>query len=80
MGVHYLWPCNLVAWKHWQGVQTQWNTGMAGATGLRYEGVRAYLDECGLQGDERRDVWRAIAACEAASLAAWARRRAEQKT
>lgn len=76
--VLYLWPSNVAAWQHWQGVQTQWNTGMAGATGLRYEGVRAYLQECGLQGEERSEVWRGICACEVATLAAWAQRRDEK--
>lgn len=77
--VIYLWPSNVLAWRYWEGVQTQWNVGMAGATGLRYEGVRAYLDECGLQGPERGDVWRGICACESATLAAWAELRDQKK-
>ncbi len=52
---------------------------MAGATGLRYEGVRAYLDECNLQGDERREVWRGITACEVATMGAWSQRRSDKK-
>jgi len=67
------------AWRHWQSVQTQWNVGMAGATGLRYEGVRAYLQEAGLRGAQRQDAWRGICVCEAATLAAWAKQRAQQR-
>lgn len=71
----YLWPCNVQAWKCWQGVRTQWRTGMADPTGLDYAGVRAYLDLQGLEGDERRSVFAGIQACEAATLAAWAEQR-----
>lgn len=75
----YLWPCNVAAWQHWQGVQTQWRVGgMGGATGLDYAGVRAYLDECGLGGDDRQAAWRGICACESATLVAWGEQRANQ--
>lgn len=69
----YLWPCNLAAWQHWQGVQTQWRTaGMGGATGLDYAAVRAYLDEHTLAGQERQDIFTGICAAERATLQAWA--------
>lgn len=45
---------------------------MAGATGLDYAGVRAYLDEQGLAAHERREVFAGIQACERATLSAWA--------
>ena len=47
---------------------------MSGATGLCYAGVRAYLDELGHTGPERRDIWLGIQAAERATLDA----RAEQ--
>lgn len=75
----YLWPDNVVAWHAWQSVQTQWRAGMAGATGLDYAGVRAALDELGLAGDERRDVWRGIQAAERATLEVWAERRERER-
>jgi predicted peroxiredoxin len=53
-------------------VQTQWRSGMGGATGLDYAGVRAYLDESGLAGDERKDIFTGIRAAEGATLQAWA--------
>lgn len=45
---------------------------MAGATGLCYAGCRAYLDELGHTGPERRSIWLGIQAAERASLDVWA--------
>lgn len=59
-------------------MQTQWRVGMSGRDGLDYAGVRAYLDESGLCGDERRDIFKAIRAAEQASLEAWAEQRRMQ--
>jgi hypothetical protein len=75
----YLWPCNYEAWRHWQALQTQWRIGgMGGASGLDYAGVRAYLDESGLRGATRKEVWAGICACEAATLEGWAQQRADK--
>jgi len=72
--VAYLWPCNVDAWNVWCELQTQWNrAGMSGArSGLRYEGVRAHLDELGLCGDERREIYDGVRAAECATLDAQA--------
>jgi hypothetical protein len=56
-------------------VQTQWRVGMSGATGLDYAGVRAWLDEDGIDGDERRDLWRCIVAAERSTLSVWSEQR-----
>lgn len=77
--VVYLWPDNVLAWRCWQGVQTQWRVGMGGATGLDYAGVRAFLDEQQLSGDERREVFAGIQACEWATLEVWAEQRERQE-
>ena len=77
--VAYLWPDNLLAWRCWQGVQTQWRVGMGGATGLDYAGVRAFLDEQDLQRDERREVFAGIQACERATLEVWAEQREREQ-
>lgn len=65
----YLWPENERAWACWCGVQTQWRVGTAGVTGLDYAGVRAFLDEELLVGDERREVFAGIRAAESETLA-----------
>jgi hypothetical protein len=72
----HLWPENVLAWRCWQALQTQWRVGMAGATGLDYAGVRAWLQDAGLTDAERTDVWPGIQACEHATLEVWAERRA----
>lgn len=80
--VAWLWPCNVSAWNHWQNVQTQWRVGMGGRTGLDYAGVRAYLDEVGLQGGERTETFQGIQAAEQAVLEVWteqARERQQQQ-
>lgn len=71
----YLWPCNLRAWQVWAAVQSQWRNGVAGREGLDYAGVRAYLDEAGLCGDERSSIFAGIQAAESAALEAWAEQR-----
>jgi hypothetical protein len=71
----YLWPDNVRTWRLWLAVQTQWRVGMSGVTGLDYAGVRAYLDEEEVVGDERRESFVGIRAAESATLAAWAERR-----
>jgi len=66
----YLWPCNVAAWDIWCDVQSQWRHGMGGPTGLDYAGVRAHLDEIGLYGEERREVYAGIRAAERATIEA----------
>jgi len=69
----YLWPCNVRAWDCWCDVQTEWRSpGMGGTAWLDLAGVRAYLDEEGITGDERKDIWAGIRAAQAATLEAWA--------
>jgi len=48
---------------------------MSGATGLDYTAVCAYLDEAGLQGEPRADVWAGVRAAERETLAVWAEQR-----
>lgn len=69
----YLWPECVPIWHAWQAVQTQWRTGVAGATGLCYAGVRAWLAECGPEDKtERREWWACLQAAERATLEVWA--------
>lgn len=78
----YLWPCNLLAWSVWQQVQTEWRSSGMGATWLDYGGVRAYLDEMGYSGQERKDIFAGIRAADSAMREVWvqqAKDRAEQQ-
>jgi hypothetical protein len=47
---------------------------------LDLAGVRCYLDEEGLHGEERRDVFRGIRAAAAATTAVWAEQAKERET
>lgn len=77
--VVYLWPDNLRAWQCWCGVQTQWRTSHAGATGLDYAGVRAWLLDEVPDDAQRRDIWRGLQACEIARLDVWAQQRQQRE-
>jgi hypothetical protein len=81
--VLYLWPDNVTAWRCWQELQTQWRVGVAGATGLDYAGVAAYLDEeqraRRLRRRERAGVWTSLRAAETAVLAVWGEQRRKRE-
>lgn len=74
-----LWTENVPAWNAWLAVQTQWRVGMAGATGLDYQGVRAALDEMGLDPEQRRSIFCSLQACERAALEAWDEQREQRQ-
>jgi hypothetical protein len=69
---HWLWPCNVAAWHYWQQVQTEYRISAEGPPWLDYAGVRAHLDEAGLQGSERREIWAGIRAADAVTREVWA--------
>lgn len=52
---------------------------MAGATGLDYAAVRSYLDEEGLEGEERQHVWACLRLAEREVLDAVALRRQRER-
>lgn len=60
-------------------MQTQWRTGAVGSTGLDYAGVRADLDELGIEGEQRREIWLGIKACERAVLDVWEESRQRER-
>lgn len=71
---YYLWPCNVPTWTHWQEVATEYRASpLGGSNWLDYSGVRAYLDEEGLQGEERKTIWAGIRAADEATRRAWAK-------
>lgn len=76
--VVWLWPENVQAWHHWCEVQTQWNVGMGGATGLDYAGVRAYLQISVPKRKARTEVFEGIRAAERATLEVWDQQRKDR--
>jgi hypothetical protein len=75
----YLWPDCVPIWNHWQEVQTQWRAGMAGATGLDYAGVTAYLGAAEPDEEARREAFEAIRKAERAVLSVWAAKFGRQR-
>jgi hypothetical protein len=70
----YLWPELVPLWQLWGRVQTQWRTGMAGATGLDYAGVRAALPLCGVPRRKWRELFTGLQLLESEVLQVWAER------
>lgn len=69
--VVFLWPENLPIWNHWLALQTQWRTGAAGATGLDYAAVLAYLAFAEPARAARREAFTCLQAMERAVLCVW---------
>lgn len=76
----FLWPENVDTWAHWCALQTQWRTGMAGATGLDYTAVRAWLEAHCDSPERVREHWAGIREAEAAVLEVWADQRAQRES
>lgn len=72
----FLWPCNVPAWQAWCALQTQWRTGMGGATGLDYVAVIQYLRAVArLRGDALAEAFEILQGAERAVLELWAEQR-----
>jgi len=63
----HLWPENWPVWCLWRDVESQWHTGMAGATGLDYPGVWCLIEQR-FKRRERRTVFWLVQAMEEATL------------
>ena len=74
----YLWPENLPALLLFNDVQTQWQVGPLGPTGLNYPGVRASPAFNRLPVDEREAIFEGACVMERAYLAALAERAAQR--
>lgn len=72
---YWLWPENDEAFSMWLCVQTQWNAGMGGATGLNYPGVETCLRLRGLKKKAQQKLFLLIQMMERACLEEWARKR-----
>lgn len=64
-----LWPEHLPAFGLWCAIQTQWRVGMAGPTGLDWQGVRAHPATRALPRQQRESVLADVACMESAWLA-----------
>lgn len=75
----HLWPEHREALDCWFGIQTQWRVGMAGATGLDYAGVEAYLRLRMVRAPARRvRLLHELQVMERATLDEWHRMQAER--
>ena len=72
---YWLWPENDEAFSMWLAVQTQWNAGIGGATGLNYPGVETCLRLRGLKKKAQQKLFLLIQMMERAYLEEWARKR-----
>lgn len=70
----FLWPCNARIWSVWCRLQTQWQTGMAGATGLHYPSVLAVIDRA-LPRRHRGEAFATVQRMELETLTVWAEKR-----
>ncbi len=77
--IFHLWPENREALELWFGVQTQWRVGMAGATGLDYAGIAAYMGMLCVNSPARRArLLQDLQVMERATLNEWHRMQAER--
>lgn len=71
--------------ENWQplevfaAMQTQWRTGMGGATGLDYAALPTVEVRCGVRKKQRRDVFEALRVLEAETLRVWAKDREKRQ-
>lgn len=64
-----VWPENWLVFSIFCQLSTQWNIGMNGATGLRYEALYPLLDRCFSGSDEWSEAFHDIRAMESQALA-----------
>lgn len=70
-----IYPCNWLTVSVFMALQTQWRTGMSGATGLDYAALPAVFDVLGIAKKARKRVFDGIRVMESAVLNLWAERR-----
>lgn len=71
----WLWPENEEAFLFWMAIQTQWNTSMAGPTGLNYQSVEICMRRRGVKPGGRNRLFELVQAMERAALDEWANSR-----
>lgn len=78
--VVYLWPENVLAWRHWLALRNQWMVGLGGPYAINLGAVSTHLTECGLQGEERRDVYDGVLACAEVVLELMAQQKQQKQS
>ena len=72
--------------ENWQTVQvffalrTQWNQGMGGCTGLRYEAIPLVEKRLGVKKKRHAEIFHGLQIMEAEALNAWREEQEEEKT
>lgn len=71
-----IWAANEQSFAVFEGMMTQWRTGMGGATGLDYSAVPVVMDMVGVKGKRRRrEVFRDVRVMEKEALRTMAENR-----
>lgn len=70
-----IWKENIPAYELFEFMRTQWNVGVTGATGLRYEVAFMRLDRLPLSNEEYDDLLSCLRVMEMAAITAMAEAR-----
>jgi len=70
-----IWPDNLAAFDVFYRLRTQWNVGMSGAVGLRYEALPLALELEGVQKSDWPEVTNGVQILEQETLRLWREKR-----
>lgn len=70
-----IWPDNVPPVRVFMGAATQWNVGMAGRLGLRYEALPMLMRYCDVSVAEEARVFAGVQVLEAELLRIWAEER-----
>lgn len=71
----FLWPENKEVWDLFQSLSTQWNVGMQGPLGLRYEAVPIVMRMRRVKRSNEQEIFAKVQLMEAAMLAAWSEKK-----
>lgn len=63
-----VWPDNCLTVQVFSGMLSQWNVGMSGVIGLRYEALPFVLELYGVCGEQRREVYDGLREMERAAV------------
>lgn len=70
-----VWECNADAFYVFEAMATQWQAGMAGATGLNYTAMPVVMEMVGIGKKRRPEVFASVRIMEQEALKTWAEER-----